>query len=154
MAQGARALIPRGRPPGPWRRRRAGCWLRQQSSCGRRTRGRSGSWPLPSAWPCCGERTPIEVEAGEQPLTHIHWAGPPLPPPGQALQNGCTLCQAESGAGVPMPRGPTNSAQSHEEGTGAKQWMRSKWQSSGDRGPSVPSGAEPSVPAPQPCRMG
>nr|KAF6394332.1 zinc finger FYVE-type containing 19 [Pipistrellus kuhlii] len=40
--------------------RRAGCWLKLPSSCGRRTRGKSGSWTSPSAWPCFGDRTPTE----------------------------------------------------------------------------------------------
>lgn len=100
-AQGPRVPVLRGKPPGPWRRRRAGFWLRQQSNFGRRTQGRSGSWPLPSAWLCFEERTQIKVEAGEW-LTLVQWAGPQLPPPGQALPSGCcTPCQTGSGAGGP-----------------------------------------------------
>ncbi|XP_061036479.1 abscission/NoCut checkpoint regulator isoform X1 [Eubalaena glacialis] len=138
-AQGPRAPAARDRPPGPWRRRRGGCWLRQQSHFRRRTQGRSGSWPSPSAWPCCRDGIPIEVEAGEQPLIHVHWAVLPT----LTLRPNCTVAvlpaRLSQGLGVPVPRGLSSSTQNHEEGAGAKQWMRNKWQPSGGRGPWVPS---------------
>lgn len=152
--QGPRAPAARDRPPGPWRRRRGGCWLRQQSRFGRRTQGRSGSWPSPSAWPCCRDATPIEVEAGEQPLIHVHWAVLPT----LTLRPNCTVAvlpaRLSQGLGVPVPRGLSSSTQNHEEGARAKQWMRNKWQPSGGRGPWVPSGTEPSVHALQPSMVG
>lgn len=56
--------------------------------------------------------------------------------------------------GIPMPGGLLSSAQSHKKDTGTKQCMRNEWQQSWGKGPSVSSGTEPSVPAPQPCREG
>lgn len=153
VAQGARVLIPRGRPPGPWKRRRAGCWLRQRLSCGKRTRGRRGSWSSPSAWLCCGARTPTKVEAGKQLLTLSIGQGPHTDPQAN-LYKMATPGHAESGAGNSCAQGsvePCLEPQGRYWGKGVEKEYTAAIRG---LGPSVPSGAKSSVSCPPALQSG